>query len=139
MGEDSSENRSSDTVKMFNYAFNTFKINIIKTKGEVLGKVRVDAGKKDFTNIILASDVTELLKNNEKEVSYKFNLKVDKIKAPVKKGDIVGYADVIDEDDNIIDEVDVTVDKDIKKATILDYILKNLKVISKGKTILKQN
>ena len=42
MGEDTSENRSSDTVKMLNYGFNTFKINIIKTKGESLGKVRVD-------------------------------------------------------------------------------------------------
>ena len=139
MGEDSSENRSSDTVKMLNYAFNTFKINIIKTKGESLGKVRVDAGKTDFANIFLASDVTELLKNNEKEVNYKFNLKVNKIKAPVKKGDIVGYADVIDEDGNIVDEVEVTIEEDIKKASILDYMLKNLKTISKGKTLLKQN
>ena len=139
MGEDSSENRSSDTVKMLNYAFNTFKINIIKTKGESLGKVRVEKGKTDFTNIVLASDVTELLKNTEKEVNYKFNLKVYKIKAPVKMGDIVGYADVIDEDGNIVDEVEVTVVEDIKKASILDYMLKNLKVVSKGKTLLKQN
>ncbi len=139
MGEDTSENRSSDTVKMLNYAFNTFKINIIKTKGETLGKVRVNAGKVDFTNIVLASDVTELLKNTEKEVNYKFNLKVNKIKAPVKMGDIVGYADIIDEDGNIVDEVEVTVEKDIKKASILDYMLKNLKTISKGKTLLKQN
>ncbi len=138
MGEDSSENRSSDTVKMLNYAFNTFKINIIKTKGESLGKVRVEKGKTDFANIVLASDVTELLKNTEKEINYKFNLKVDKIKAPIKTGDIVGYADVIDEDGNIVDEVEVTVEKDIKKANILDYMLKNLKVISKGKTLLKQ-
>ena len=138
MGEDSSENRSSDTVKMLNYAFNTFKINIIKTKGESLGKVRVDAGKYDFANIVLASDATELLKNTEKEVNYKFNLKVNKIKAPVKKGDTVGYADVIDEDGNIVDEVEVTVDKDIKKANIFDYMLKNLKVVSMGKTLLKQ-
>ena len=138
MGEDSSENRSSDTVKMLNYAFNTFKINIIKTKGESLGKVRVDAGKYDFANTVLASDATELLKNTEKEVNYKFNLKANKIKAPVKKGDTVGYADVIDEDGNIVDEVEVTVDKDIKKANIFDYMLKNLKVVSMGKTLLKQ-
>ena len=29
MGEDTTENRSSDTVKLLNYGFNTFKINII--------------------------------------------------------------------------------------------------------------
>ncbi len=139
MGEDSSENRSSDTVKLLNYAFNTFKINIIKTKGESLGKVRVDSGKIDYANIVLARDATELLKKTEKEVNYKFNLKVDKIKAPVKAGDTVGYAEVIDEDGNIVDEVGVTVEKNIKKANILDYILKNLKTISAGKTLLKQS
>ena len=52
MGEDTSENRSSDTVKMLNYGFNTFKINIIKTKGESLGKVRVEKGKQDKANIV---------------------------------------------------------------------------------------
>lgn len=138
MGEDTSENRSSDTVKMLNYAFNTYKINIIKTKGEKLGKVRVEKGKVDFVNVVLASDVTELFKNTEKEVNYKFNLKIDKIKAPVKVGKIVGYADVVDEDGNVVDEVEVTVDKDIKKANIFDYMLKNIKTISAGKTLLKQ-
>lgn len=32
MGEDTSANRSSDTVKLLNYGFNTYKINIIKKK-----------------------------------------------------------------------------------------------------------
>ena len=73
------------------------------------------------------------------KVSHLPVLKVNKIKAPVKMGDIVGYADVIDEDGNIVDEVEVTVVEDIKKASILDYMLKNLKVVSKGKTLLKQN
>lgn len=138
MGEDTTENRSSDTVKMLNYAFNTYKINIIKTKGEVLGKVRVERGKQDFANIVLAEDATELLKNTEKSVNYKFNLLVDKIKAPVKTGDIVGIAQIIDDGGNIVDEVDVTVEKDVKKANIIDYMLRNLKILGKGKTLLKQ-
>ena len=138
MGEDTTENRSSDTVKMLNYAFNTYKINIIKTKGEVLGKVRVEQGKQDFTNVVLAQDATELLKNTDKAINYKFNLLVDKIKAPVKKGDIVGLAQIIDDDGNIIDEVDVTVEKDVKKANVLDYIIRNLKVLGRGKSLLKQ-
>ena len=138
MGEDTSENRSSDTVKMLNYGFNTFKINIIKTKGESLGKVRVEKGKQDSANIVLLNDATEILKNTDPVVEYKFNLKVDKIKAPVKVGDIVGTAEIIDSEGNIIDEVDVTVEKDIKKANILDYLLRNLKTIGFGKSILKQ-
>ena len=139
MGEDTSENRSSDTVKMLNYGFNTFKINIIKTKGESLGKVRVEKGKQDKANIVLLNDVTEILKNTDPVTEYNFNLKVNKIKAPVKVGDIVGTAEIIDSEGNIVDEVDVTVEKDIKKANILDYMLRNLKTIGFGKSILKQN
>lgn len=139
MGEDTSENRSSDIVKMLNYGFNTFKINIIKTKGESLGKVRVEKGKQDKANIVLLNDATEILKNTDPVTEYNFNLKVNKIKAPVKVGDIVGTAEIIDSEGNIVDEVDVTVEKDIKKANILDYMLRNLKTIGFGKSILKQN
>lgn len=139
MGEDTTENRSSDTVKMLNYGFNTFKINIIKKKVESLGKVRVEKGKQDFANIVLLNDATEILKNTDPVSEYKFNLKVDKIKAPLKIGDIVGSAEIIDNDGNIVDEVDVTIDKEIKKANILDYMLKNLRTIGAGKSLLKQN
>ena len=139
MGEETSENRSSDTVKLLNYGFNTYKINTIKTQDEILGKVRVEGGKKDYANIVLLEDATELLKNTDEVSEYKFNLKVDKIKAPVKHGDIVGSAEIIDQDGNIIDEVDVTVKEDVKKANLLDYLLKNIKIVGAGKSILKQN
>lgn len=138
MGEDTTENRSSDTVKLLNYGFNTFKINIIKTKGAILGKVRIEQGKEDSVNITLLSDATELLKNTDPISEYKFNVKVKTIKAPAKNGDIVGTAEIIDQDGNIVDEVDVTVEKEIKKANILDYLLKNLKTIVAGKSVLKQ-
>lgn len=138
MGEDSTENRSSDTVKLLNYGFNTYKINTIKTKDEILGKVRVEGGKENFAEIVLVEDATELLKNTEDASNYEFNLKVDIIKAPVKPGDIIGSAEIIDSDGNIIDEVDVTVKKEIKKANLLDYMLRNIQMFARGKDILKQ-
>lgn len=138
MGEESSEARSSDTVKMLNYGFNTYKINTIKTTDEILGKVRVEGGKQDYANIVLLDDATELLKNTEEVGNYKFNLKVNGIKAPVKPGDIVGSAEIIDGEGNIIDEVDVTVKEEIKKANLLDYLLRNIKVFASGKSVLKQ-
>ena len=138
MGEDTSENRSADTVKLLNYGFNTYKINIIKTKDEKLGKVRIYNGKNYFANVVLVADATEILKNNEKADNYEFNLKVGKIKAPIKRGDVIGTAEIIDSGNNIIDEVDVTIDKDIEKAGFVDYLLKNLKMVASGKTLLKQ-
>ena len=138
MGEDTTENRSSDTVKMLNYGFNTYRINIIKTKGEVLGEARVDGGKKEIVSIVLVEDASQLLKNTDKNIKYDFKLKVDKIKAPVKNGDIVGTAEIVDNKGNIIDEVNVTVNEVIEKANWFDYLVKNIKILCRGKTILKQ-
>lgn len=138
MGEETSEKRSSDTVKLLNYGFNTFKINIIKNKNEVLGKVRIEGGKKDFVDVVLENDATELLKNNEEAKDYKFNIKITKVKAPIKRSDIIGTADIIDQDGNIIDEVNLTVKEDILKANFFDYLWKNIKIISAGKVLLKR-
>lgn len=138
MGSDTSENRSSDTVKLLNYGFNSFKINIIKKRDEVLGKVRIEGGKKDFANIVLLNDATELLKNTQSPDEYQFNIKIDKLKAPIKPGEVVGKAEIIDGNNNIIDEVEVTINEEVKKANFLDYFLRNIKIFTAGKVLIKQ-
>ncbi len=138
MGSDTSENRSSDTVKLLNYGFNSFKINIIKKRDEVLGKVRIEGGKKDFANIVLLNDATELLKNTQSPDEYQFNIKIDKLKAPIKPGEVVGKAEIIDGNNNIIDEVEVTINEEVKKANFLDYFLRNVKIFTAGKVLIKQ-
>ncbi len=137
MGEDTTENRSADTVRLLNYGFNTFKLNTFKRKSEVLGQIRIEGGKKEFAAVVLVNDATELLKNTDNIPKYTFNIKVTKIKAPVQKGDVIGQAEIIDNEGNIIDEVDLTVKEDIAKANIFDYWLKNIKILGSGKTILK--
>ncbi len=137
MGEDTTENRSSDTIKLLNYGFNTFKLNTIKLNTEVLGKVRVEGGKQDFTEVVLVNNATEILKISEENKEYTFNIKIDKVKAPVKHGDAIGTAEIIDNEGNIIDEVEVTVKDDILKANLWDYLWKNVKTLTSGKTLLK--
>ena len=137
MGEPSSESRSSDTVKLLNYGFNTYKLHIIKNKNEILGKARIEKGKNYYVKIRLLCDATELLKNSDKIENYDFKLKVNKkIVAPLKVGDIIGTAEIIDKDKNIIDEVDLTISKNIKKANLFDYILRNFKILTKGKILI---
>ena len=102
-----------------------------------MGQIRIEGGKKEFAAVVLVNDATELLKNTDNIPKYTFNIKVTKIKAPVQKGDVIGQAEIIDNEGNIIDEVDLTVKEDIAKANIFDYWLKNIKILGSGKTILK--
>ena len=127
MGEESIEKRSSDTVKLLNYGFNTFKVNLIKNKSEILGKVNVQEGKKENVDVVLVNDLIELLNASDKPSNYKFKILVDKITAPVKKGDVIGKVKVLNDNGILISEVDITVNENVLKANLWDLFKRNLK------------
>lgn len=127
MGEESIEKRSSDTVKLLNYGFNTFKVNLIKNKSEILGKVNVQKGKKENVDVVLVNDLIELLNASDKPSNYKFKILVDKITAPVKKGDVIGKVKVLDDNGVLISQVDITVNENVLKANLWDLFKRNLK------------
>lgn len=132
MGVETSDLRSKDTTNLLNYGFNTYKLEMIMKKSKVLGNVKIEKGKIDNVDLVLTSDATLLKKINDKDTDYFVNLKVDKIKAPVKTGDVVGKVEIMDNDGKLIMEKDVTVVKNIEKANYFDYFKKNLKVITSG-------
>lgn len=127
MGEESIEKRSSDTVKLLNYGFNTFKVNLIKNKSEILGKVNVQKGKKENVDVVLVNDLIELLNASDKPSNYKFKILVDKITAPIKKGDVIGKVKVLNDNDILISQVDITVNENVLKANLWDLFKRNLK------------
>ncbi len=135
MGVDSPDNRTSDTVKMLNYGFNTYKLSVIYEKNKIIDKVRVEKGKDETVDVVLMNDATELLNINDAKKDYTINVKLNKITAPVKKGDKVGTAEIIDNDGNMITTVDITVNKDVKKANLWDYFKRNLDLLLSGKKI----
>ena len=137
MGVDSPDNRTSDTVKLLNYGFNTYKLSTIYEKNKVIDEVRIEKGKIDRANLILMDNATELLNINDKNKDYTINVKVDKIIAPVKKGTKVGEAEILDNEGNVITNVGITIDRDVAKANLWDYYKRNLEMLLIGKKIIK--
>lgn len=135
MGVDTIDNRTSDTVKLLNYGFNTYKLETIYKKGKVIDKVKVEKGKKDFVEIVLMNDATELLSNEENKKNYMINIELKKLVAPIKKGKVVGEAEIIDNEGNIIDIEQITVKEDVEKANYFDYFKRNIKELFSGKII----
>lgn len=136
MGVDTPDNRTIDTVKMLNYGFNSYKLDVIYKKGKVIDTVRVERGKVEKVNLILMEDAEELLNVNDSKKEYTINLKIKKVKAPVKKGEKVGVAEVIDNEGKKIKEVGITVEESIKKANLWDYFKRNLKILLSGKELI---
>ena len=132
MSSPSAEARSSDTSTLLSYGFNSFKSNIIYSKDKALGTIPVEKGKIKEVEVYLKEDATEILNVTEKPSDYTFNIKVDKITAPIKSGTIVGTAEIIDSNGNIINEAEIIVKEDIEKAGFFDYLKQSFKFITSG-------
>lgn len=131
MKEENTSKRSEDTTKMLDYGFNIYMVQTILDEKTTIEKKKVELGKTLTTEIVPKENITILNKksDDQKNITYKTN--INKIIAPVKKGDKVGTIDII-EDNNIISTIDATVKEDISKANILTIYLRNIKEIISG-------
>ena len=131
MKEENTSKRSADTTKMLDYGFNIYMVQTILDEKTTIEKKKVELGKIITTEIVPKENITILNKksDDQKNITYKTN--INKIIAPVKKGDKVGTIDII-EDNNIISTIDATVKEDISKVNILTIYLRNLKEIISG-------
>ncbi len=133
MNASSADERSKDTSTLLTFGFNSYKNNIIYDKEKSLGTIPIARGKLEKIDVYLKENATVLLKVAEKKENYSFNIKANKIVAPLKSNSIVGKAEIIDNEGNIINEIDLIIRKDIEKASFFDYLKRNLKVITGGK------
>ena len=130
MGSETSETRSKETIELLDYGFNNYKLKTIFDKSIDLGSIKVENGKKDYVDLKLIEDVTDLVSiENESKYDHKINLK--KVTAPVNVGDKVGTLDLY-KDGKKIKSYDITVKESIKKANVWDLYKRNFKYIVKG-------
>lgn len=139
MGVPSTEKRSEDTVNLLGYGFNGFKLNTIINNNEELGKITIEKGKKEYGTLILNEEATELLKNTEDIKEYSYKIKTNKIKAPVKKGDIVGTLTLINDKKEEVKTLNLTIKENILKASYWDLFIRNLKELCVGKLLFRNN
>ena len=131
MKEENTNKRSADTTKMLDYGFNVYMVQTILDEKTTIEKREVELGKKLTTEIIPKENITILNKKSDEIKNITYKTKIDNITAPVKKGDIVGSIDIL-EDNKIISTIYATVKEDIEKASIITIYLRNIKDIISG-------
>ena len=118
MKEENTNKRSADTTKMLDYGFNVYMVQTILDEKTTIEKREVELGKKLTTEIIPKENITILNKKSDEIKNITYKTKIGNITAPVKKGDIVGSIDIL-EDNKIISTIYATVKEDIEKASII--------------------
>lgn len=132
LGEKEGKVRNKETAELLDYGFNLYKVETIKKKGEEIGTISIDKSDIPKIKIIANQDVTVLKNKNDKKEEYKSNVILNTLKLPIKKGDMIGKLVVKDSFGNMIDEVNITVENDIKKDNYFNIFLKILKGVITG-------
>ena len=132
MGEADSKTRNQEVSEMLDYAFAQYKLENLLEDGYSLGKYKVYNGKAEFVTVIPKDGATILRKKGEKSSKPTYEADVYELKAPLKKGDVVGSLK-IKEDGKVIRKVKLTVDKNVKKANYLELLGRNIRDMVTGK------
>ena len=131
MNEPSTQIRNGETSSMLDYGFNMYSVNKILDTNTSLQKGKVELGNDLEVEIVPTEEVKILNNKNSDERNVTYELELNTIKAPVKKGNIVGKIKVY-EDNKVINEINATVKYDVDKANIFKIYYRNLKNLFKG-------
>lgn len=131
MGEPDSKTRNQEISEMLDYAFAQYEVEIMLDKDSVIKTIEVEKGKNKFVDLVPLNEVSFLNKKGTNKKNATYEISIDKVKAPVKEGDIVGNLK-IKEDENVIREVPITVRENVEKCNFFELYFRHLTDIFKG-------
>lgn len=119
-GADSSKSRFNAVSSMFNHAFGSFKAEKLLGAGELAAqRVKVAGGKERSVGVTVSEDIVRLAPRSDKSAAELRLELPDKVKAPVRKGDVVGKGYVV-VDGTAVREFDLVAAEDVARASIWD-------------------
>lgn len=131
MGEPDSGTRNDEISGMLDYAFAQYDIDTIYKKDEIVDTIKLDKSNIDSVDVIPLEDVKILYKKVDGKKNLDYDIKYNKINPIIKKGDIIGYM-IVKENDKEIKRIELTVNKNVNKSSYLDLLIKNLRNIVTG-------
>ncbi len=135
MGEETSAKRNEEMSKMLDYGFNLYTVKGYLTTKTKVGTFKNDKSKTGRVNVVPTQDINVLNKKGNKDRELSYNLEITKKDIPIKKGDVIGYLSV-HENNKEIYKINVTVDEDVERANILELLLRNINDIMTGENIM---
>lgn len=126
LGAPTSDKRFSSAKALLDYGFANYKINhLVSAKEEICDADIINGTENTVKAIAKVSKSALAEKNNNNDIKRRVFVNGD-IKAPVNKGDILGYVEFVS-DGKVIDKVDIISKNEVKKKGI-GQIIKDIVV-----------
>lgn len=115
------KNHFTESTNLYRWAFNNFSFKEIANSAEPVCEIPLELSfETDFVPLYFKESFVSVLPNDadDSTIVIKPHLNSESVKAPVKKGDVLGTADVVFAE-KVIGTVDLVVGEDVKASKIL--------------------
>ena len=136
LGEEVSKVRNSETMALLDYGFNTYQVQIIKKKSDVVKSEKIEKASTKKIEYVPVTDIGILSKKGDTKKKYSYDIKITKNKLPLTKGEIVGKIKIKD-GNTVVGEKDITVKESTKKLSYLTLLRNTINDIASGNTSIK--
>ena len=128
LGYNNTKTRNSEAIAMLDYGFHQYESKTLIEKTKKIKEIKLDKSNINKVNLFLKDDLTITTKKGEFKKKYTYNIKLNKLSYPVKKGDTIGYLYLKEQTTNkTIKKVPLITDQNIEKASILKQYIRVIK------------
>lgn len=84
------EDRNTDTINLMEYAYSMYYKSTLIKKDKKIGDMFIDNAKKRKVSYYLKEDASVILDKDVRNIKYNYSVKLNNVKAPLKRNDVVG-------------------------------------------------
>ena len=134
LGEKEGKVRNKEVSDLLDYGFNNYEVVTIKKKGDKVGLITLDKSIPKEIDITLEEDITVMVKKGENKKNYKSIVKLNDLKLPIKKGEVIGKL-LIKDNNDILREITLKSNKDMQKQSFFNLMWNTVKSMLTGDLI----
>ena len=134
LGEETGKVRNEETSELLDYGFNMYKVDLVKSKDEIITDIKIDKGDKEKISLSAKEDLLVLKKKSELSKKYDLETKLNDIKLPIKEGDVLGKV-LVKEGNKVIKEAELVATESVNKLGYIKTLLETIKDILTGSMI----
>ena len=134
LGEETGSVRNEETSELLDYGFNLYKVDIVKNKDDIITEINIEKGTKDKINAVVEEDLLILKKKSEMSKQYDIETKLNEIKLPINKGDVLGKV-LVKDGNKIIRQANLIASEKVEKLGYFRTIWETLQNILSGNMI----
>ena len=134
LGEKEGKVRNKETAELLDYGFNSYEVITVKNKGDKVGEITLDKADPLKIDVMVDDDITIMKKRGDTSKEYKSEVKLNTLKLPIKKGEVIGKL-LVKDNDEVVKEYDLKSNQDMQKRSFLNLLGSILKSMFTGDLI----